>query len=199
MKKILNIISSPKGSGSYSIQLADALIGKLTAAYPGSKVQVKNLAQQAVPHLEAAHLAAFFTPEENYTPENRAAIRDSNEAIAEIMDADILVIGAPIYNFNIPSTLKAWLDQIVRQNLTFRYTGQGTEGLVKNKKAYIVIASGWVYSEGAMQAYNFVAPYLQYMLGFLGITDTTVVHLEGVALPGFREAALEEVIDGVAV
>jgi len=199
MKKILNVISSPRGEASYSIKLADALIEKLQAAYPGSTVQVKDLTKKAFPHLEEAQLAAFFTPADSLTPENRAAIRHSDEAIAEIMDADILVIGAPMYNFNIPSTLKAWLDHIARRGVTFAYTEQGPVGLVQDKKAYIVIASGGIYSEGLMQSYDFIAPYLKRILGFIGITDVTVLRVEGVGLPGVKDTALEKAINSITL
>ncbi|GAA0558683.1 FMN-dependent NADH-azoreductase [Chitinophaga japonensis] len=199
MKKILNVISSPRGGESYSIKLADALIEKLQAAYPGSTVQVKDLTKKAFPHLEEAQIAAFFTPEEHLTPESKAAIRHSDEAIAEIMDADILVIGAPMYNFNIPSTLKAWLDHIARRGVTFSYSEQGPEGLVKNKKAYIVIASGGIYSEGIMQSYDFIVPYLKGILGFIGITDVTVLRVEGVGLPNVKDTALEKAVSNIVL
>ncbi|XZF15617.1 FMN-dependent NADH-azoreductase [Chitinophagaceae bacterium MMS25-I14] len=199
MKKILNVISSPRGADSYSIKLADALIEKLKAANPGSTVKTKDLSQISFPHLEESHLAAFFTPAENHTEENKEAIRHSDEAIAEIMDADIIVIGAPMYNFNIPSTLKAWLDHIVRQGITFKYSEQGPEGLVKNKKAYLVISSGGVYSEGPMQAHDYIEPYLKFMLGFIGITDITTIRVEGVAFPHLKDTALGKAISNITL
>ena len=152
MKKILNIISSPRGANSYSIQLADAVLDKLKTKYPGSQVKTVNLVEKHFPHLEESHLASFFTPAPQHTEKDKEAIRHSNEAIAEIMDADILVIGAPMYNYAIHSTLKAWIDHVVRVGITFSYSEKGAEGLVKGKKVYLILSSGAVYSEGPMKA-----------------------------------------------
>ena len=99
------------------------------------------------------------------------------------MSADTIVIGAPRYNFGIPWTLKAWVDHIARAGVTFRYTAEGPEGLMKDKKVYVAMSSGGIYSEGPTAGYDFVAPYLKAVLGFLGITDVTVVRVEGHRLP----------------
>ena len=136
MKKILHLISSPRGENSFSIKLGNAVIAKIQEEYPGSTVKESNLVRKQFPHLEEAHLQAFFTPLESRTPENVVAIKHSDESIAEIMDADIIVIGAPLYNFGIHSTLKAWIDHIARAGITFKYDENGPEGLVKNKKVF---------------------------------------------------------------
>src|SRR5579863_3119742 len=107
MKKILNIVSSPRGGASYSIQLADAIIAKIETAYPDSTVETVDLSHQHFPHLEEAHIMGYFTPAEKHSDEERAAVGHSNEAIAQVKDADILVIGAPMWNFSIPSAVKA--------------------------------------------------------------------------------------------
>src|ERR1700710_2952911 len=137
MKKILHIISSPRGEASLSIKLGNAIIEKIKAEYPGSTVKESNLITQQFPHLEEAHLTSFFTPAESRSAANIEAVRHSDEAIHEIMDADIIVIGAPLYNFSIHSSLKAWIDHIVRAGITFKYDGNGPEGLVKGKKVYV--------------------------------------------------------------
>lgn len=197
MKKILHIISTPKGDASYSLQLGKAIIDKITTAHPGSIVKEINLIEKQVPHLQEAHINAFFTPAENRTPENIENARYSDEAIADIMDADILVIGAPIYNFSIHSSLKTWIDQIVRGGVTFKYDENGPEGLVKNKKVYLAVASGGVYSEGPMQAYDFATPYLKSILGFIGLTDISVFRVEGLAKSELKETALEKAISSI--
>jgi len=161
MKKILHIISSPRGAASFSIKLGNAIIEKIQAAYPGSTVEEYNLVKKQFPHLEEAHLTSFYTPAEARTPENLTAIKHSEEAIGKILDADIIVIGAPLYNFGIPSTLKAWIDHIARAGVTFKYDENGPEGLIKGKKVYVALAAGAVYSEGPMQSYNYVEPYLK--------------------------------------
>src|SRR3569832_2254128 len=167
MKKLLNVISSARGAVSNSIQLTNAIIEKLTEHYPGSTVKLRDLVEQHYPHLEESHLNAFYAPAE--TQESKEAAQHSDEAIQEVLEADIIVIGVPIYNFNIPSALKAWLDHLVRAGKTFSYQTGRPEGLVKDKKVYLAIASGGVYSDGPMKSYDFAEPYLRAVLGFIGM------------------------------
>ena len=197
MKRILHIISSPRGEASLSIKLGNAIIEKIKAEYPGSTVKESNLITQQFPHLEEAHLASFFTPAESRTPANIEAIKHSDEAIQEIRDADIVVIGAPLYNFSIHSSLKAWIDHIVRSGVTFKYDENGPEGLLKGKKVYIALASGWVYSDGPMQSFDFVEPYLKHILSFIGLADISVFRVEGSAIPGIQDTALEKGISSI--
>ncbi len=199
MKKILHIISSPRGEASFSIKLGHAIIQKIQAAYPGSTVKEVDLVKKQFPHLEESHLVSFFTPPANRTPENTAAIKHSDDAIGEILDADIIVIGAPLYNFSIHSTLKAWFDHIARAGVTFKYDENGVEGLIKGKKVYIAMSSGGIYSEGPMQSYDFVSPYLKIILGHIGMTDVTVFRAEGTSLPGIQDTALEKGIDSIKI
>ncbi|MDB5025179.1 MAG: azoR [Mucilaginibacter sp.] len=197
MKKILHIISSPRGEASLSIKLGNAIIGKIKTEYPGSTVKESNLVNQQFPHLEEAHLTSFFTPAESRTPANIAAVRHSEEAIQEIKDADIIVIGAPLYNFSIHSALKAWIDHIVRSGITFKYDENGPEGLLKGKKVYIALSSGGIYSDGPMKSLDFVEPYLKHILSFIGLTDITTFRVEGSAIPGLQDTALEKGISSI--
>jgi FMN-dependent NADH-azoreductase len=197
MVNVLHIISSPKGENSFSIKLGNAIVEKIKAANPGSTIQVRDLTEDPFPHLEEATLAAFYTPAENQTPENKAALKHSDQAIAELKRADIIVIGAPLWNFGIPSVLKAWVDHIARAGATFKYTEAGVEGLIKDKVVYIAMASGGIYSSGPMQGYDFVSSYLKGLLGFLGMTDLTVFRVEGSAYPGQAEIALQNGIDSI--
>jgi FMN-dependent NADH-azoreductase len=197
MKKILHIISSPRGEASLSIKLGNAIIEKIKAEYPGSTVKESNLITQQFPHLEEAHLTSFFTPAESRSAANIEAVRHSDEAIHEIMDADIIVIGAPLYNFSIHSSLKAWIDHIVRAGITFKYDGNGPEGLVKGKKVYVALASGGIFSEGPLQSLDFVEPYLKHILSFIGLTDITVFRVEGSAIPGVQDTALEKGVSSI--
>lgn len=199
MKKILHIISSPKGDASFSIKLGNAIIEKLKTSWPGSSVKEYNVVSKHFPHLEEAHITSFFTPPENRTAENIEALQHSDEAIREIMDADIIVIGAPMYNFTIHSSLKAWFDHIMRVGVTFSYVDGRPKGLITGKKVYIAMSSGGVYSEGPMQSYDFVAPYLKSILAFIGITDISVVRAEGTSIPGIKETAVEKGISSIAV
>ncbi len=199
MAKILNIISSPRGAASNSIKLANAIVEKLKEKDPGAAVHTHDLTNKPFPHLEEAHLNAFFTPEEKQTAQDKEAISHSNEAIKEIFDADIIVIGAPMYNFGIPSVLKAWIDHIARAGITFRYTATGPEGLITGKKVYIAETTGGIYSSGDNAGYDFVSPYLKAVLGFLGITDVTVVRGEGFSIPDLQATALDKAIDSITV
>ena len=199
MKRILHLISSPRGPESLSIKLAEATISKIQQQYPGSTVDTVNLIETNVPHLDTAHLRSFYTPEEQLTPEDQDAIYYSDQAISQLIAADIIVIGAPLYNFGIHSSLKAWIDHIARAGKTFSYGEQGPEGLVKNKKVYIAMSSGAVYSEGLYKTYDFVSGYLTSVLGFLGMTDLTVFRVEGVNISGIKENALDKAIESIVL
>jgi FMN-dependent NADH-azoreductase len=197
MKKILNIVSSVKGKDSFSIKLSDAILEKLLSVYPGSNVHTHDLTQNPFPHLEESHFTAFYTPEEMRTEEHKEAILHSDEAIRELMEADIIVIGVPLYNFGIPSSLKAWVDHIIRKGATFSYMDGFPKGLVINKKVYLAVASGGVYSEGPMKSYDFTEPFLRTALGFIGLTDMTTFRVEGTVVPGIKETALPKALERV--
>ncbi len=197
MKKILHIVSSVKGKDSFSNKLSNAIIQKLASAYPGSSVHIHDLTQSPFPHLDQMHFTSFYTPEQLRTPEHKEAIKHSDQAIKELMEADIIVIGVPLYNFGIPSTLKAWIDHIVRAGVTFRYANGFPEGLVTNKKVYLAIASGGVYSEGPMKSHDFTESYLRTALGFIGMTDIKAFRIEGALLPDLKEKALPTAIETV--
>ena len=197
--KILNLISSPRGESSSSIKLGNAIVEKLTAANPGSTVITRDLTSKPFPHLEEVHINSFFTPAENHTPEFEEAIKHSNEAIAELKAADVIVIGVPLYNFGIPSTLKTWIDHIARAGQTFSYSENGPEGLVKGKKVYLAISSGGVYSEGPMKAYDFTESYLRSVLGFLGMVDIVAYRAEGLSVPDLKDEALSKAIETIAL
>jgi len=200
VKKVLHIISSPQGGASITRQLGKAIIEKIQMKYPNSIVKERDLAKEAFPHLDGLQIGSWFTPVDNHTPEQATAIKLSEKAIAELQEADIYVIGAPFYNFAIPSTLKAYLDHIARPGVTFRYKEDGQpEGFLKNKKAYIAIASSGVYSEGDFQSFDFVSPYLKFMLGFLGITDITFFRAEGLRINGIKETAFKKGVDSIEI
>jgi len=195
--KILHLISSPRGEASFSVKLGRAIVSELQSAHPDHTLTTHDLTTTPFPHLEEAHLTSFYTPEEKRTPELAEAAKNSDEAIAELMSADALVIDTPMYNFGIPSTLKTWIDHICRAGKTFSYGEKGPEGLVKNKKVYLAISSGGVYSEGFMKPYDFTEPYLRTVLGFLGMTDVKTFRVEGVKVPGLQETALDKAIEAI--
>lgn len=199
MKRILHLISSIQGAQSYSIKLGKAVVEKIMEKHPGSIVEEVNLNDLELPHLNLRILQSMFTPGEQLTPENRESLRYSDEAIKQLTAADIIVIGAPLYNFSIHTALKAWLDLITRAGITFSYNESGPVGLVKGKKVYVAMSSGGVYSEGPAQQNDFVAPYLKSFLGFLGMKEVDVFRVEGVKIPGIMEHALEKGIASIQV
>ncbi|MCL4639848.1 MULTISPECIES: FMN-dependent NADH-azoreductase [Olivibacter] len=196
---ILHIISSPRGKDSFSIKLGNEIVTRLSAKYPGSNVKVHNLTETHFPHLEEAHLHAFMTEPSKRTEAQATAIKHSDEAIAELQKADIIVIGAPMYNFGIHSTLKAWLDHVMRAGVTFKYGAEGPEGLLIGKKVYLAISSGGIYAEGPMRSFDFTEPYLTKALNFIGLDDITTYRVEGVAIPGIQENAFEKAVDTLAI
>jgi FMN-dependent NADH-azoreductase len=189
MKNVLLLTSSPRGEASFSTQVATDLAHKIA----GARVTVRNLWQNPLPHIGPEFVQAGHTPEGDRTPAQRQALALSDELIAELKAADIVVIGAGMINFGMPSALKSWIDYVTRSGLTFRYDAAGFEGLVKGKKAILVLATGAVYSSGPMVAMNHMEPELRAVLSFLGLTDVETVLVEGVGLgPERTEKALGE-------
>lgn len=179
MPSILLLTSSPRPQ-SFSTQIAVELAEKLRVEIPASTLLHRDLAAHPLPHLDNGFAAGIHKPAEALSALEAAAIGLSDELVAEVLAADILVIGVAFINFGIPSTLKAWIDHIGRAGKTFRYTATGPEGLAMGKKAYIVLASGGIYSTGPTAALDYASPYLSAVLGFIGITDVELIRVEGV-------------------
>jgi FMN-dependent NADH-azoreductase len=179
MSHVLLITSSPR-LDSHSTRVARQLAEKL-ASRSESSLTVRDLTRQPLPHIDDTFAVARNTAPQLLTSAQKSALSMSDELLAELLAADTVVIAAGMINFGIPSSLKAYVDHVVRPGVTFRYGEKGPEGLVKGKKAYIVVARGGVYSQGPMQAYNFQDTYLKVALGFIGITDVEVIAVEGIA------------------
>jgi FMN-dependent NADH-azoreductase len=199
MKNILHVTSSPRGEHSHSIRLANRIIDRLTTRYPGSNVHINDTVTKNYIHLNAIHPVAYKTPESEHSQEQKDTLYSSDMAVKELMQADIVVISIALYNFNIPSALKAWIDHIVRAGKTFSYQTGKPEGLLKGKKVYLAIASNGVYSDGPMKNYDFGEPYLRFIFSFLGITDITTYRVEGAGIPGIMETALEKGLESVTI
>jgi FMN-dependent NADH-azoreductase len=182
MAKILHINSSVRSTGSLSRQLGAEFVAKLQAADASTTVVTRDLATTPVPHLNELVMGAYFTPAEQRNAEQAHAIKTSDTLVDELLAADTIVIGAPMYNFSVTSGLKAWIDAIARAGRTFQYGANGPEGLATGKKVYVFIASGGAYSEGPAAAYDHLTTYLRAVLGFLGMTDVTFIVAEGVAM-----------------
>lgn len=178
MRNILLIYSSIFGAQSQSLALAREFLTR----FPASAVVERTLTPESIPHLTAETMAAMATPEAQRTERQNEVVGLSDTLIAEVEAADTIVLAVPMYNFSIPSTLKAWIDHVARAGRTFRYTAAGPEGLLKGKKVFVVTARGGVYSDGPAAAFDFQEPYLRTVLGFLGLNDVTFVHLEGLKI-----------------
>ena len=176
MTTILQLNSAARSQGANSTLLAGELAAQLQRANPGANLIVRDLLADALPHLDDAVLGAFFTPAEQRTPGQAAIVARSDALIAELQAADIIVIGAPMYNFGISSQLKTYFDWIARAGVTFRYTANGPEGLVKGKKAYIVAPRGGKYVGTPADSHT---PHLKAFLGLIGITDVEFIYAEG--------------------
>jgi len=192
--KILRLITSFKGKDSQSFQLGNAIVEKIKTEHPETGVTVRDLTKNEMPHLNEVHFTSFITPAENLSRELKNAVSFSDEAVKELMVSDIIVIDVPMYNFSIPSSLKAWIDHIVRAGITFRYTQNGVEGLVQNKKVFLAIASGGVYSDGLMKEFDLTEKYLRNILGFIGVTNITTFRVEGTAIPELKDTALPKIL-----
>jgi FMN-dependent NADH-azoreductase len=176
MTTLLQLNSSLFLSGGNSSQLANAFVDKWQQKYPQTELIVRDLAAQPLPHLDAERVTAFFTPAEARSAEQQTLVAESDALVAELIKADTLVIGMPMYNFGIPSTLKAYLDQIARAGITFRYTETGAVGLLTGKKAYVFATRGGLYAGTALDTET---AYLRDFLGFLGISDVEFIYAEG--------------------
>jgi FMN-dependent NADH-azoreductase len=175
--KILQIKSSVFNGSGQSSRLADGFVAHLRSQHPDSTVTQRDLVADPVPHLDGARAGAFFAKPEERTPEQRAVIAYSDALIEELRSADVLVLGLPMYNFGVPSQLKAWFDHLARAGVTFKYTDKGAVGLLAGKKAYVFAARGGLYGDNDAQT-----QFVRQFLGFIGITDVEFVYAEGLAI-----------------
>jgi len=186
---ILQVNSSARGfangTGSFSTRLANDVVRGLRAAHPEATLTVRDLILTPHPGLDESALRALFTPAEHRTPEQAARVALDDGLIAELLAADVIVLGVPMYNFGVPSQLKAWFDAIARAGVTFRYTEKGPMGLIEGKTVYAVLTRGGMHRG---QPTDNVAPYLRVMLGFLGMTDVHFIYAEGLAMGPDAEA-----------
>jgi FMN-dependent NADH-azoreductase len=181
MSTLLKITSSPLPS-SISTELTTEFVNAWKAKNPGGTVISRNLSEAPPKPIDQTWIGAAYTPEGGRTDEQKAVLAPSDALIAELQQADEIVIGVAMHNFSIPSVLKLWIDQVARTGKTFKYDANGPEGLLKGKKATILVASGGVYEAGTPAgALNFVEPYLRAVLGFVGITDVKFVTAAGAA------------------
>lgn len=184
MKSLLRIDSSPRGAGSHSKSIADAVQRQLVINTPDIDICLRDLSKLEIPSISQDTITGFFTPKENFTPVLEEATSLSDQLIKEIREAETLLISAPIYNFGVPSSLKAWIDQIARVGETFSFDETGFSGLVGGKKVILALSYGvqGYVENGDLSSMNFFEPYLVALLKFIGIEDIAVFRIEGTSV-----------------
>ena len=179
MSTLLQINSSLFSDNGNSSTLSNEFVKSWLAKHPDGKVVVRDLAKNPVPHLDGTTVTAFFTPAESRTAEQQTLVDFSDSLIAEIQNADALVIGVPLYNFGVPSQLKAYFDQLARAGVTFKYTETGTVGLLNDKPVHIVAARGGFYAGSPADTQT---GFLNMFLNFLGLKSVNYIYAEGLNL-----------------
>lgn len=179
MKRILFVTSSLNGGDGTSSALGSELVEALTTTHPGSKVTTLDLEELSLPHLDAAEFSAWGVPAGDRSPEQAALAQRSDRLIDQLLAHDTLVLGVPMYNMTVPTTLKSWIDRVVRAGRTFRYTADGPQGLISGIDAYAVFARGGMYRGTPLDTQT---DYLKAVLGLIGIQDVKTVFAEGLAM-----------------
>ena len=184
---LLQINASLFSTGGQSSQLADQFVAAWRASHPGAEVIVRDLASQPLPHLDAERFLSFIAAPAERTARQQALVAESDALIEELKRAQTIVLGVPMYNFGVPSTLKSYFDHVARAGVTFRYTASGPEGLLSDKKAYVFAARGGRYAGTPRDSQT---TYVRDFLAFIGITDVEFVYAEGLNLgePSKQEA-----------
>lgn len=185
---ILQIDAGLFAEQSVSRNLSKKIVTRLQEQNPGAQVTLRDLIANPINHLDGEIIIAGGTEAAQRSERQQAELAVTEALLDEVFKADVLVIGAPLYNFSIPSQLKAWVDRIAQAGRTFRYTENGPEGLLKGKRAIIASARGGVYSEGAAASMEHQESYLKTLLGFIGITDITIIRAEGVNMGDEKRA-----------
>lgn len=198
MSHILHLDSSPRGERSTSRALTKQFINVWKQVRPNAAITYRDLGRYPVPAIDEAWIAAAFNPPEQLTPSLEAALMISDELIEELLTADLYVFGVPMYNYSVPASFKAYIDQVVRVRRTFAVGADGYEGLLKNKKALVITTRGGSY---AGEPLDFQEPYLRAVFDFMGITDVTFIHAENLAMGAderqYAIAAAHKAIDQI--
>jgi FMN-dependent NADH-azoreductase len=195
MTKLLVVETSPRGDSSISRNMTRRFVANWQASHPEGQVIDRDLMETDLPFVTAPWLQAYFTPTEQHSLEMKEVLRLSNELVGEILAADDIVIATPVYNYNIPAALKAWVDHIVRKGMTLGFDGKG---LVGGKKATVLLASGGVYTEGSpIRDRDIASQYLILILNVIGVTDVTIVTGGGAKVVDMGEQTMDSFIASV--
>lgn len=186
--------ASPRSKDSTSRQISGELLTKIREKHKVGKITTRDLNLTSLPHVDEEMIQSYFTPPSERTPQQEKKIQLSDELVDELLDANIIIISTPMWNFSVPSHLKAWIDHIVRAGRTFSFATGKPEGLLKDKKVIVVTSSGSVFSEGPFASYDFVVPYFRALFGFLGMTDLQFIRVEGLNDPSATPGILSRKI-----
>lgn len=190
MKTLLQLNSSIFSGDGQSSRLADEFVAAWRKANPNGQVVVRDLASDPVPHLSAERFLSFLAKPGDRTPAQQAVVKHSDALVGELERADVIVLGLPLYNFGLPSTLKAYFDHIARAGVTFRYTDKGAVGLLTGKKAYVFATRGGKYAGTPLESQT---PFVRQFLNFVGIEDIEFIYAEGLAIgEASKEAGIAE-------
>ncbi|APG30621.1 FMN-dependent NADH-azoreductase [Granulibacter bethesdensis] len=193
MTRLLVVETSPRGNYSISRNMTRGFVAEWQAAHSDGEVTTRDLMETDLQFIGAPWLQAYFTPSEQHSPEMKAELALSDELVGELLACDHLVVATPVYNYNVPAALKAWIDSIVRKGMTLGFDGKG---LVTGKKATVLMASGGVYTEGSpIRDRDIATQYLRLVLGVIGIADVTVVAGGGAKAVDMRETTMEDFIE----
>ncbi|MBV1788208.1 NAD(P)H-dependent oxidoreductase [Marinobacterium sp. D7] len=187
MAKLLYVKSSIFGDQGQSSQLAQTLIDDWKAQNPGGEVVVRDLSADAIPHLDGERFGAFLAPAEERSQTQQAVVELSDTLIEEIRQADMLVVGVPMYNFGVPSQMKAWFDHLARAGVTFKYTDTGPVGLLEDKPVLLLATRGGLYKDAGL---DYQIPFVTQFFSFIGLNDSRVIFAEGLAMGELREQTL---------
>lgn len=195
MKTLLKVQASLFGEQGQSSQLANRFIERWQAEHPAGRIVVRDLNANPVPHITAERFQALIAKAADRTPAQQVLVNESDTLIGELNAADVIVFAIPMYNFSIPSTVRSYFDHIARSGVTFRYTENGPEGLIKNKKAYVFISRGGIYADGT----DTQVPYLKQFLGFIGLSDLEIIVAQGLDMgPESRARGLDAAHERIA-
>ena len=185
MSQLLFVKSSVFGNGGQSSKLADHFIQRWKAEHDDAQVVVRDLVDQPIAHFDLNAISALSTEATERSPDQQEIVKVSDTLIGEVQGADAIVIAAPMYNFAVPSQLKAWFDQIARNGVTFRYTENGPVGLLQDKPVYILATRGGQYHEAGL---DYQVPWLKLILGFVGLKNVQVILAEGLNMSGAEQS-----------
>ncbi|WP_116135699.1 FMN-dependent NADH-azoreductase [Trinickia diaoshuihuensis] len=192
MTNLLVVETSPRGDSSISRNMTRRFVERWQSAHPGGGIVKRDLAETDLAFVTAPWLHAYFTPLEQQSPAMKEALRLSDELIAELLGADHIAIATPVYNYNVPAALKAWIDHIVRKGVTLGFDGKG---LLSGKRATVLLASGGIYTEGSpIRDRDIASQYLKLILSVIGITDVTIVAGGGAKAVDLGEATMESFV-----